>query len=65
MTYTLFRQKACGRYLRGVYRGKNDAPILEKLLIELGCDPNAKDKYGLSWREIRAVLPRASKVNEA
>ena len=65
LTYTLFRQKASGGYLRGVYRGKNDAPTLEKLLIELGCDPNAKDKYGLSWREIRAVLPRACKVNEA
>ena len=53
LVYSLFK---CKSFKNGRHRFVQ-SPLLEKWLIDHGCDPTYKDKYGLSWRDLRKYLP--------
>lgn len=53
LTYSLFKK----RHFKNGGHAFIKSPKLEKWLIEHGCDPDRKDKYGLSWRQVRGYMP--------
>lgn len=59
--YSLFK---CKNFKNG-RRRFIQAPMLEKWLIEHGCNPRQKDKYGLSWVDLRFHLPGGRNVCRA
>ena len=59
LTYSLFK---CKNFKNGNHRFVQ-APQLEKWLVEHGCNPRQKDKYGLSWFDLRVNMPGGKMYN--